>query len=117
MAKKIEYDNINQLNADIALKNRLYVSGFRLSGVLKRIRSGLSPQALVVIHYEKDIPVGVAIHNPLGGYQVQVFVRKACRNRGIGTKLIEALNPPKNSYVGTGSKYSLNFWIKNDFLM
>lgn len=115
MAQKIEYTDINQFNADLALKSRLYVSGFCLSGLLKDIRVGKHPDARVIVHYENSIPVAVAVHCPSQHYQVQVFVRKACRNRGIGSKILAELDAPQNSCVGQGSAYSSSFWYKNKF--
>lgn len=115
MAKKIEFSDINQFNANVALKNRLYVSGFLLSGLLVKIRNGQYPNCRVIIHYENDVPVGVALHAPKNTYQVQIFVKKSFRKRGIGSKMLLQLDAPKDSRVGTGSEFSAEFWRKNQF--
>lgn len=73
--------------ADIALKNRLYISGWGLSGQLKSARK--YPDVYEVsLEYLDGKPVGVAV---LGyGGHVSIFVRKDCRRKGIGTKLINS---------------------------
>jgi GNAT superfamily N-acetyltransferase len=116
MARKLELKTENQINADIALKNRLYVSGYMLSGVLIKIRSG-KLDARVVIHVENENPVGVAVYipNEFSYYETMIFVRKAMRNRGIGSSLLEKLNAPKKTRVGVGCSASRNFWYKNGF--
>lgn len=114
MARKIELKTENQINADIALKNRLYVSGYMLSGVLIDIRNG-DNDGRVVIHFENDIPVGVAVTQTSSYYQTMIFVRKSMRKRGIGTKLLAQLDASKITRVGVGCKASLNFWHKNGF--
>lgn len=115
-ARKLELTNENQINADIALKNRLYVSGYMLSGVLIKIRSG-KLDARVVIHVENENPVGVAVYIPSAFtyYETMIFVRKSMRNRGIGSILLEKLNAPKKTRVGVGCSASRNFWHKNGF--
>lgn len=107
----------SQVNANIALRYRLYVSGFLLSGVLKDIRSG-KVNGSVFIHYEDTLPVGVAVHIISGDtsqylssyYDLMIFVRVAYRNRGIGKKLINDMQVSNLLKVGRGSRYSLNFW-------
>lgn len=115
-ARKLELTNDNQINADIALKNRLYVSGYMLSEVLRKIRSG-EFEGRVVIHCENDIPVGVAVehYSPVVFYKTMVFVRKSMRRKGIGSKLLKQLNAVKNSCVGIGCDASRRFWLKNGY--
>lgn len=116
MQPKTKWTN-SQVNANIALRNRLYVSGFLLSGVLKDIRAGHAC-GVVNIHYEDDIPVGVIVHVTDGTltddlscyYDLMVFVRKSHRNKGIGKKLVNELNVSTDLKVGRGSQHSLNFW-------
>lgn len=107
----------SQVNANIALRGRLYVSGFLLSGVLKDIRAGIL-EARVVLHYEDELPVGVAVLITDGVptcylssyYDLMIFVRTSYRNRGIGKKLINAMKVSTRLKVGRGSRYSCNFW-------
>lgn len=116
MARKIELKTENQINADIALKNRLYVSGYMLSGVLVDIRNG-DNDGRVVIHFENDIPVGVAVTHSSAScyYETMVFVRKSMRKRGIGSKLLAQLDAPKITRVGVGCDASRKFWLRNGF--
>ena len=112
----------SQINANIALRNRLYVSGFLLSGVLKDIRAGHA-DGIVNLHYEDDIPVGVIVHVTDGiltddlscYYDLMIFVRNAHRNKGIGKKLVNELNVSTRLKVGRGSRYSQNFWSSLGF--
>lgn len=115
-ARKLELTNENQINADIALKNRLYVSGYMLSGILIKIRRG-EIQARVLIHVENEIPVGVAVYVPsaVTYYETMIFVRKSMRSRGIGTALLSKLNSPRQTRVGVGCSASRHFWHKNGF--
>lgn len=113
--------NSNQVNADIALKNRLYVSGWMLSSHLKAIRDG-KINSIVKLQYEDGKPVGVVTMNrPYEGFDpehfdtkvtnVEIFVKKAYRKKGIGRKLIAQLeNCPKLG--GWGVDGSQRFWKK-----
>lgn len=112
-ALKSEMWNQNQINADIALKNRLYVSGYMLSGFLIQIRNG-EIDGTVLLHYENDIPVGVAVSGDFT-YELMVFVRKSMRNKGIGSKLLSQMNTPKVAIVGRGCDASYHFWRKNGY--
>ena len=114
--------NETEINADIALKNRLYVSGWCLSGSLRDARENPNNK-LVLLHYDDDgIPVAVlyASHDcsdiTLQNYtNVQVFVRKSKRNKGIGKKLVnklKELSPNANFIWSCGIKGSRMFWIK-----
>ena len=74
--------------ADIALKSRLYVSGWMLSSYLKKIRKG-EIDARVVLCTENGCAVGICVQ-VLSGVRkgfTQVFVKKSYRKRGIGTKM------------------------------
>jgi GNAT superfamily N-acetyltransferase len=118
MAKKLVLTNQNQINADIALKSRLYVSGYMLSGLLVAVRNG-GILADVVLHYDQhNVPVGVAVSvtdRAYVGYETMVFVRKSKRRQGIGTILLDKLNGDRKQYVGIGCSASRNFWNKNGY--
>ena len=81
--------------ADDALKARLYVSGWCLSGELLNIRDYLSetsnerPFYDIAVAYEDGNAVGVSIINEHGN--IQVFVRKAKRHNGYGRKLVRKI--------------------------
>lgn len=74
------------LKADIALKNRLYVSGWMLSHQLKSSRNNPSNYHIEMVH-EEGIPVGVLLYSRFSD-TIEIFVRKSKRNRGHGRKLI-----------------------------
>ena len=81
--------------ADDALKARLYVSGWLLSGELMYIRDHLSetcnrrPFYDIAVAYEDGAAVGVSIINEKSN--LQVFVRKAKRQNGYGRKLVRRI--------------------------
>lgn len=111
----------NQINASIALKNRLYVSGWMLLPHLKAIRDG-KITSVVKIHYENGKAVGVVTMNkPYEGFDpehfdtkvtnVEIFVKKSYRKKGIGRQLIAQLEEcPK--FGGWGVEGSNLFWRK-----
>lgn len=118
-------DNELKIKADIALKNRLFVSGFDLSYLLQNIRSGQIgyKEANIVLEYVEEKAVGVAVYVFDRDFEeesnVHVFVRKAFRRKGIGKKLIKSLNLPteKNKLsVALGSNASWSFWQKMDLI-
>lgn len=107
----------NKKNASIAISNRLFVSGWLLNSILHDVKNGYI-SANVEIHYENSIPVGVAVdiqEDSYNEYKTMIFVKKAFRNKGIGSKLIKKLNPSIHNLVGKGVPQSLNFWIKNGY--
>lgn len=116
MSKKHLLTTESQINADLALRHRLYVSrrDYCLSETLNDVRDGYSPDVKVVIHKENNIPVGVAVYDPYDFVNIQIFVKKSMRKKGIGKKLILALNAPKNAFVGIGNIASKTFWEKQE---
>jgi len=82
--------------ADIALKSRLYVSGWTLSGMLKTLRSDDTlGYCIVAFNRETDQAVGVCVHlheENYDGVENGVFVKKQYRNNGIGTMLTIAMS-------------------------
>lgn len=83
--------NSNEIQeyASLALKHRLYVSGWTLSYYLKSAREKPETAKGLVLALVDDIPVGVVITKSYG--TSGVFVKKAFRRHKIGTKLIKAL--------------------------
>lgn len=107
--------------ADIALKNRLYVSGWDLSQRLKAIRSGKEPYD-VALAFDGETPVGVTIigansfvQNSGGRQHIQVFVRKKMRRHGIGSSLVAMAKEEAkvDFWAYTGAACSPAFWTKN----
>lgn len=108
MFKIIKFEGEDSKPADIALKARLYVSGWTLSKDLAEIRKG-SVKALVALAYNPSgIPVGVSVRE---GNWISVFVRKSHRRKGAGTLLVKALKSDYNR-AGYGVVGSLSFWDK-----
>lgn len=97
--------------ADIALKSRLYVSGWSLSCDLQRYRRDPIGyrHVKIVLAYDGDKPVGVVAAEVNG--TVQAFVRKSYRRRGIASGMIRA-HGIKVVYCGDGIDGSYKFWDK-----
>lgn len=98
--------------ADIALKNRLYVSGWCLSGELVSIRESRDhAKHKVSIVYKDDEPVAVAV---LNNRELQAFVRKRERKAGLGKMAVQSLKPPtkRDAFYGDGIDGSHVFWHK-----
>jgi GNAT superfamily N-acetyltransferase len=114
----------DQINADIAIKNNLYVEGWGLILQLERIRNGRR-KGVVRIHYEKtvlmkdgkyqsyDIPVAVLliVKQPCAPKQAMVFVKEEYRRKGIATKMLARFKPD-NLFARTGVKGSHDFWSR-----
>lgn len=98
--------------AKIALRSRLYVSGWGLSGQLVKITKGYVPDAKVALCEKGGKYVGVAINKVNGCWNTAVFVRKSERRKGIGSKLLEHVKTT-NSYAGYGIEGCQHFWNKN----
>lgn len=80
-------------NAGLALKHRLYVSGWQLSFYLTSIKYNekVAENYIVKLHYNtEDKPVGVITYDKKNEY-IMIFVRKSERNKGIGTGLVQNL--------------------------
>jgi hypothetical protein len=109
--------------ADIALKSRLYVSGWDLSDRLKQLRKG-TLKGTVALTYEDDKPVAVAVaYDTFQGRLIalQAFCRKSERRRGYGTIAVDAAqrmqrnrNPAGKMYWSTGIDGSRKFWQNLD---
>lgn len=85
---KTDVEMMVAYNADVALKSRLYVSGWLLSGYLRLAR--LAPENYYVhLHYVDERPVGVILVSNIHSNEphVQTFVRKSMRRKGIGTAM------------------------------
>lgn len=77
-------------NCDIALKNRLYVSGWSMSGEYLRGRKyGSSYLEYIDIYYIESKPVGAITLTVVNG--LNIFVKKAYRRKGIGSILLSKM--------------------------
>ena len=89
--------NKNQLNAEIALKHRLYSSpNWMLIDELRDAKNG-DRKITVSLKYVDDVPVGVVTRDHETGL-VMVFVRKSFRKKGIGSQLVKRVARAKNSW-------------------
>lgn len=103
--------------ASLVLKSRLYVSGWCMSYSLKRARDiqSFRDKSVVVIAFstETNTPVGAAI---VCRKDIDVFVRKSERNKGIGKLLVcamtKAVGIENEIVVATGIKGSSEFFKK-----
>lgn len=82
-------------NANLALKHRLYVSGWMLSSSLIHAREYPRHYYINLKYNDEGLPIGVicvhirGINNEIGS--IQVFVRKSERRKGYGTELINIM--------------------------
>ena len=101
--------------AKLALRYRLFVSqGWDLNTRLHRIAKG-SLNASVAIAFDDETPIGVAIKFDTRWTcmreEVQVFVRKKHRRKGVGRAMFQKLNPQEKFHYGIGSQAaSPKFW-------
>jgi hypothetical protein len=95
--------------AALALKSRLYVSGWMLSGSLVKIKNGSLICKKMAIATKEGKAIGVAIVNR--HKEVQLFVKKSERKKGIGKSLIKSLNE-KNLEGFYGAVGSVEFFEK-----
>ena len=97
--------------ADIALKNRMYVSGWSLSGELKRIRDRFhANDCKIALAWYGDIPLAVAVIND---GSVQAFCRKAFRRNGLASRCVSAVKRTSCT-ADLGIVGSSAFWTKHN---
>lgn len=95
--------------ATLALKHRLYVSGWCLSGELRYLRDNEHTDAEIAIGFLDGEPVSVIMRQYS---KVQAFCRKAVRKKGYSTKCLQALRS-KPTFAEEGTDGSCVFWNKN----
>lgn len=114
----------DQANADIAIKNKLFVEGWGLFAFLEKTRNARS-KSIVRIHYEKfyslsngqiqycDIPVAVLLitPQPCAPKQAMIFVKEEYRLKGIASKMLSRFKA-ENPFAQTGIQGSKEFWEK-----
>lgn len=96
-----------KIAASIALQNRLYVSGWALSGYLVDIKKGKRLNTRIALAYEESKPVGVCLQMSYG--LTMCFTKKAHRRQGIGKQLAKCFKS-KVSYGTWGLDESECFW-------
>ncbi len=100
--------------AALALKNRLYVSGWMLSGWLQKIKNGHQSAVPrdIAVGYLDDVPVVVVTRERRRGFTA-TFVRKENRLQGFGSKVVRELYKqlPMNKFLyGWGIEGSCSFY-------
>jgi hypothetical protein len=105
---KVYRDVDAAIGADIALKARLYVSGWSLSETFKSIREG-SDFSDIAVGFLDNEPVCVTV---VGSDDSAAFCRKALRRKGYATRCLQRLNT-KGTVAGPGVAGSDRFWKKN----
>lgn len=95
--------------AAIALKARLYVSGWCLSGQLCATKNEPHVNDVVSITFVDGSPVSVLSirHNT-----IMAFTRKSERSKGYGIRTFEALRLSRMPYYAEGIDASYGFWRK-----
>jgi len=135
----IEDSAINLVNA--ALSHRLYVPNFSLrhslraftfhnenkeslSTTFNALKAGVKPEEAskystfkIKVIAEDNNPFGVAVFDPTDSFTVQIYIKKAYRQKGYGTQLLQELlsciENKEDICVGNGVKGSMEFWKKN----
>lgn len=106
--------------ADIALKARLYVSGWMLSKELVEIRNYRSDyfkEYIIAIAFDNSLPISIVVSHPR--QEAMAFTRKSYRRKGIASNLINKFNIEIKRY-GDGITGSDKFWKRvtdNDILL
>ncbi len=97
------------VGADIALKARLYVSGWNLSDQLKETRSAKLKEDKIAITYVDNVPVSVV---SLHRRTLMAFTRKSERQKGYGIRSFSAMKLESMPYHDVGIDGSGIFWRK-----
>lgn len=124
-----------------ALSNKLYVPNFSLRHSLRAytfhnsslqsanmtfnaLKAGVKPEEAdryagfrIKVIAEDNKPFGVAVFDPTDSFTMQIYIKKAYRQKGYGTKLLQELlssiENKEDICVGNGVKGSMEFWQKN----
>lgn len=90
MSVKVEVGKHNRAGtlAKLALRERLYVSGWDMSNYLKAVNFRPHEDDIVCILRKNRTPIGVSISR-YESNSLHVFIRKSERRKGYGTQLIQ----------------------------
>ena len=94
---------------NLALKNRLYVSGWRLSKDLKNARE--KKQGEISIVFKNDTPVALAFADKCS--YISTFCKKSERRKGYGSLAVQSLNCKEIAKGSYGIDGSETFYTKN----
>lgn len=100
--------------ANAAIKRRLYVNGWTIFRILKNVvqeNGVVNPPTIALAYTCDNIPVGICI---LRAGELDTFVRKSFRKKGIGKALVNSLVKPQDNHpcVFRGIKGSDIFYRK-----
>jgi len=96
--------------ASIALKNRLFVSGWEMSHTLREIRHN-PHKATIAVLFEDNVPMSISLQERCS--RVQSFTRKAKRRQGYGSMTFDCVIKYKENekfYHEYGISGSLDFF-------
>ena len=101
--------------ANTAIKHRLYVNGWSILRILKKVVQGngvVNPPTIALAYTCDNIPIGICI---LWAGGLNTFVRKPFRKKGIGKMLVKSLVKPHDNhpFVFRGIKGSDIFYRKS----
>lgn len=74
--------------ANIALANRLYVSGWEMSHTLQRIKRNHKSSTIAIL-FQDNTPIAISLQENCA--RIQVFTRKEKRKNGYGKMVMEAV--------------------------
>ena len=95
--------------AELALKHRLYVAGWSMSGTLQRMIKYPQTYHGLALGSLNGVPVTIVLHD---SYHYMAFCRKALRRNGYASQCFKALNV-RGMDAGGGIDGSDHFWRKN----
>lgn len=94
--------------AALALKHRLYISGWVMSGELISMRDD-DNGGVISLGFLDDEPVAIVVDDY---YQLMAFCRKSLRGNGYASKCLAELNTD-GRVANEGIKGSIKFWRMN----
>lgn len=95
-----------KIGATLALKHRLYISGWALSQTLQFFKMSESTHHRIAIGFCNDVPVSVAVLQDGG---VMAFCRKQHRRKGYTGACVRALHS-RMMVANVGIDGSWHFW-------
>lgn len=101
-----ELGNLRE-GVDLALKHRLYVSGWGLSGSLLEARHRPHRNAHLTLLFKDGVPITLGWYD---GYMAMAFCKKTERRQGFASACIKAMNMGDYATAGEGLIGTGKFW-------
>ena len=107
--------------AQIAISNKLFVSGWRLNGLLHKIIEGdtaeaYDPKITLCFHNDTGKFIGIAVRYKCVSFAIrftmQAFTRVDYRKKGIGKRMVDLCGGMQGCFGGPGIHGSDVFWDK-----